>query len=74
MRHIEEYLEVVRRDVVEACAILGFSPDMRRYMKDAVAQAQEADLDRLWFIARYHNGNVLEAYENAVSARRSKVR
>ena len=69
MRHIEDYLEVVRRDVVEACAILGFSPDMPRYMTNAVTLAREEELDRLWFIARYHSGDVLKAYNEAVSAR-----
>ena len=69
MRHIEEYLEVVRRDIVDGCAILGFSPNMPRYMSDAVAQAREEDIERLGIVARYHSGDVLKAYNEALSAR-----
>lgn len=69
MRHIEEYLEVVRRDIVDGCAILGFSPNMPRYMSDAVAQAREEDIERLGIVARYHRGDVLKAYNEALSAR-----
>ena len=69
MRHIEEYLEVVRRDIVDGCAILGFSPNMPRYMSDAVAQAREEDIERLGIVARYHRGDVLKAYNETLSAR-----
>lgn len=74
MRHIEKFLEVVRKDVIDGCAILGFSPNKPRYMADAVAQANEEDIVPLAVVARYHGGEVLAAYDNAIAARRSEVR